>query len=174
MRHWKPRVPLSPLFIIDPMFEKSTFVGENRLAFLYANLSALDDDLKQRGGRLIVRRGDPTHVLRALLTESQASAIFAQEDISPFARKRDAKLVESLPLFLTGGLTVHPLNAVRKADGSAYTIYTPFRRAWRAQPFPGATNMSSAPERILVPPNIELQPIPREPRVGGWDTLSAR
>lgn len=55
--------------------------------------------------------------LERLLSETGADAIYAQEDVSPYARQRDTRIAENLPLRLVPGLTVHPLTAVLKADG---------------------------------------------------------
>ena len=54
-----------PLFIIDPFFEKSKYVGDKRRAFLWAGLRQLDVDLQARGSRLIVRyRPSPRRTAR--------------------------------------------------------------------------------------------------------------
>ena len=60
-----------PLFIVDPFFEKSEYVGQKRRAFLWAGLRRLDADLRERGGRLIVRYGRPQEVLTKILVESR-------------------------------------------------------------------------------------------------------
>ncbi|MFZ5918922.1 MAG: cryptochrome/photolyase family protein [Chloroflexota bacterium] len=147
-----------PAFILDPALLDSPYVGEKRLAFLLAGLRQLDADLRARGSRLVVRRGDPQVELAALMYESNAEAILAEEDFSPYARNRDAQMAERLPLRLTGGLTVHPPDAVLKADGAPYTVYTPFSRAWKALPLPSRPNLVAAPERL--PPVPDLLDLP--------------
>ncbi|MCB0120546.1 MAG: deoxyribodipyrimidine photo-lyase, partial [Anaerolineales bacterium] len=69
-----------PLFIVDPFFENSEYVGDKRRAFLWAGLRQLDADLQECGSRLIVRYGRPQQVLTDLLEESGAEAIFVEED----------------------------------------------------------------------------------------------
>ena len=46
-----------PVFILDPKLLSSPYVGPKRLAFLLEGLRVLDADLRERGSRLIVRRG---------------------------------------------------------------------------------------------------------------------
>jgi deoxyribodipyrimidine photo-lyase len=152
-----------PLFILDPRLLDSVYSGSKRLAFLFAGLRALDADLGQLGGRLVVRQGDPVQVLSEVVDESGAAAIFAEEDISPFARRRDARVAEALPLSLTGGLSVHPLDAVRKGDGEPYTVYTPFSKAWKALPRPGQADLLPAPASLTVPSGLGSLAIPDEP-----------
>src|SRR5512135_1773908 len=61
-----------PTFVIDPMLIESDRVGRQRLSWLAANLRALDRSLRERGSKLIVRRGDPAAELLALAKGSQA------------------------------------------------------------------------------------------------------
>ena len=126
-----------PVFVLDPKLLNSSYVGEKRLAFLYAGLRALDNDLRQRGSGLVVRSGDPVHVLTDLHREVGAGAILAEADHSPFARRRDQRAARRLPLHLTPGLTVHSPHEVVKADGTPYTVFTPFSKAWLGHPWPG-------------------------------------
>ncbi len=152
-----------PTFVIDPRLLESQVVGAKRLAFLFAGLRSLDADLQARGSRLIVRRGDPVEELRKLADESGATGVFAEEDVTPFARQRDRAVAEQLPLHLTGGLTVHPPDAVLKDDGSPYTVFTPFSKRWRALPLPRSGDILPAPDRIETPADLGNLPIPSQP-----------
>ena len=75
-----------PVFILDPGLVHSPALGEKRLGFLYSGLHSLDQDLRRRGNALVVRQGDPVEALRGLLEETGAQAIFAEADVSPYAR----------------------------------------------------------------------------------------
>ncbi len=152
-----------PVFVLDPALWRSPYVGEQRLAFLLGGLRALDADLRARGGRLIVRRGDPVQALAHLLAETGAEAIFAEADHAPYARQRDARAAAALPLRLTPGVTVQPPRAVLKRDRTPYTVYTPFSRAWLALPLPTASELLPAPEHIPTPAGIASEPLPELP-----------
>src|SRR5262245_38154301 len=54
-----------------------------RRAFLFRGLAELDDALRTRGPRLVVRSGRPADVLRAVLDETGASVVVAERDVSP-------------------------------------------------------------------------------------------
>lgn len=151
-----------PLFILDPVLLASPYSGEKRLAFLLGGLRQLAADLVKRGSRLIVRLGRPYDQLATVLAESGASAIFAEEDFSPYAHRRDAAIARDLPLRLVGGVTIHPPGAVLKADGSPYTVFTPFSRAWKTLPLPRPQAILPAPEYISTP-DLASEPIPTEP-----------
>jgi deoxyribodipyrimidine photo-lyase len=152
-----------PVFILDPALLSLSYVGDKRVAFLFGGLRQLDADLRARGSRLAVRRGEPLAELRALLGETGASSVFAEADFSPYAQRRDARVAESLPIHLTEGVTVHPPGAVLKADGAPYTVYTPFSRAWKALPLPSERDLLTAPTWLPAVPDVPSLPIPDSP-----------
>jgi deoxyribodipyrimidine photo-lyase len=152
-----------PVFVLDPTLLGAPDAGEKRVAFLFAGLRALDGDLRARGSRLIVRRGDPADELTALVATSGADAIFAEEDYRPYTRRRDARVAEALPLHVVGGLTVRPPEAVLKTDGTPYMVFTPYSRKWRDLPPPHAPEILPAPDYIVTSPDVQSLPIPEEP-----------
>ncbi|GAB4538685.1 MAG: deoxyribodipyrimidine photo-lyase [Anaerolineales bacterium] len=144
-----------PLFIIDPAFERSS---PRRKNFLYAGLYALDADLKKRGSYLVLRAGKPLKVLRGIMQETGASNIFVEEDYTPYARKRDAEISQELPLQLFAGQTTHHPEWVTKADGSPYTVYTPYSKKWK--PLLAEIHLLPAPERIPTRAGVGSDPLP--------------
>jgi len=70
-----------------------------------------------------------------------------------------------LPLRLISSLTVHPPSAIAKANGTPYTVFTPFSRAWKALMLPSTHSVPPAPECIRTPANIRSEAIPGEPRL---------
>ncbi|MCU0501204.1 MAG: DNA photolyase family protein, partial [Anaerolineae bacterium] len=141
--------------------------SEKRLAFLFGGLRALDADLRARGSRLIVRRGDPATELARLVSETGATAVFAEEDVWPYARRRDTAVAALAPLRLTAGLTIHPSDVVRKADGGVYTVFTPYSRAWKALPPPRRSDLLTpqhlASQRLGPAVDLASLPIPDKP-----------
>lgn len=154
--------PLLPVFVLDPRLMQHP--AEPRQAFLLAGLRRLDEDLRARDSRLVVRAGDPLEELARLRSEVQTGDIYALEDTSPYGRRRDERVSRALPLRLFTGITVHPPQAVRKPDGGIYTVFTPFSKAWKALPLPGLSGR--APERLPAPPGLAglaSMPLPDSP-----------
>ncbi len=149
-----------PVFILDPALLSRP--APKRQAFLFNGLRALDADLRQRGSYLVVRSGEPVEVLRSLLAESDARTVYAEEDYSPYSRQRDRQVSRELPLQLVLGQTVQHPEFVKKADGSPYTVYTPYAKAWKAM-LPGSIHMVSAPARIQTPAGIRTETILEAP-----------
>jgi deoxyribodipyrimidine photo-lyase len=145
-----------PVYILDPAFDSSSTRRKN---FLYEGLHALDKNLRERGSYLLIRRGKPINVLMRLFEEINAEVIFAEEDFTPYARKRDLEIEHHLPLHLVNGQTVHHPNAALKADGTPYRVYTPYSKAWKAK-LPAKLNLYPAPEQINTPKGIKSEPLP--------------
>jgi deoxyribodipyrimidine photo-lyase len=147
-----------PVFILDPKLLSSRYVGEKRRAFLFAGLQALKADLQAHGTDLVIRRGDPRQALSDLNREVGAVEIFAQEDFSPYARARDRRVGEELPLRLTPGEVVHHPRLVLKDDGTPYTVYTPFSKKWRTLQLPDL--LPPVPDQIPAPAGVLSEPVP--------------
>jgi deoxyribodipyrimidine photo-lyase len=116
------------LFVIDPnLWDR---VALRRRTQLSAHLAALDTDLAAYGGRLKVRRGDPAAVIPA---EAGAhSQIYWNEDVSPFAVRRDTAVrtllqVEAVTFH---GSLVHSPGSILTKGGDVYRVFTPFWRTW--------------------------------------------
>jgi len=75
------------LFVIDPRLFQP---GTRRSDHLLHQLRALDTDLAQRGGRLLVRKGDPAAVVATEARSEAAGAVYWNRDVSPYSRRRDA------------------------------------------------------------------------------------
>ena len=120
-----------PLFVVDPAFERS---GHPRRAFMADCLRALDESM---GGSLVYRHGDPAQVVPALAAEVGALDVFVTRDYGPYGRARDAAVGAALG---RAGARLHgigtpyavPPGDVNKADGTAYAVFTPFSKMWRA------------------------------------------
>jgi deoxyribodipyrimidine photo-lyase len=121
-----------PVFILDPSLLNSDQLAPARKQFLFDSLADLDARLRERGGRLILRRGDPARELSRLVRETQADAVYFHRDYTPYARARDARVTDALNAL---GVRVETFDdnylsapeQVLKDDGAPYTVYTRFR-----------------------------------------------
>src|SRR5579875_461437 len=133
--------PVVPVFIWSPEEEGCWRPGSASRWWLHQSLARLDASLRQRGSRLIIRRGPPLAALRALLDETGATAVYWNRRYEPaiVARDRDVKstlrgdgrLVESF----NGSLLFEPW-AVRTQGDKPYRVFSPFWRACLARPQP--------------------------------------
>lgn len=152
-----------PVFILDPVLLDGPTASATRTAFLFDGLRALDGELHARGSRLVVRRGRPVDELRRLSAETGATAIFAEEDYSVYARRRDIEVAAVLPLVMAGSTAVRPPGLVIKSDGTPYTVFTPFSRAWLGLGPLGAEDLLLAPDALADPGDAGGESIPELP-----------
>jgi deoxyribodipyrimidine photo-lyase len=151
-----------PVFIFDPRLLQGRHFSPARLKFLLANLESLDKRLREFGSRLIIRTGEPAGVLRALVEQTGAAAVHASRDISPFAIARDTAVAEALtvPLRLFEDALIQPPEAVTKADGTPYTVFTPFYRAWQGLPAPEPDERRLRPVDFADVASVDSEPLP--------------
>jgi deoxyribodipyrimidine photo-lyase len=146
-----------PVFILDPKLLGSPYVGQNRVAFLFEGLRKLEYELRMRGSGLVLMHGDPLVVLQNLYQKTDAQAIFAEADGSPYAKRRDEQVSHELPLKLTHGTTIHPRQDLLKQNGIPYTVFTLFKRRWESLPFP--EKPSPVPQNLPGLPELDTMSV---------------
>lgn len=122
-----------PVFIYSEDEEQSAAPGAASKWWLHHSLVALAASLEQRGGRLIVRRGNAAEVIDELLKETKACGVYWNRRYEPTIVKRDQAVKETLK---SKGLIAASSNSallfepwqVATAVGKPYTVFTPF---WR-------------------------------------------
>ena len=143
-----------PLFVFDPKLLRGRFRSHGRTAWMLECLEALDGELRARGGRLVVRRGRPQTEVRAVAAEVGARAVHVSDDVTGFARARDARVEQALArdgvaLVRHPGLYVADVPRIRTGSGGPYTVYSPFLKAWKAQE---RRPVERAPREIAMAP----------------------
>jgi deoxyribodipyrimidine photo-lyase len=115
-----------PLFIMDDQVANKS--GANRQAYLAKTLRALDASLNEK---LLVISGDPSKVLKDVMSRYGATSVHVSTDYTPYGVARDAKVIENgIELIHSGSSYAVAPGRVRKSDETPYRVYTPFYRAW--------------------------------------------
>jgi deoxyribodipyrimidine photo-lyase len=110
------------------------------------------------GSRLVVVRGRSVEVVPALARLWKADRVVAQRWTEPFARERDRRVQEALgvPLTLFEGETLAAPGAVQTREGRAFSVFTPFSRAFReriavGRPLPAPAGLPPLPADVRTP-----------------------
>eukprot|EP00186_Timspurckia_oligopyrenoides_P000999 CAMPEP_0182450686 /NCGR_PEP_ID=MMETSP1172-20130603/42934_1 /TAXON_ID=708627 /ORGANISM="Timspurckia oligopyrenoides, Strain CCMP3278" /LENGTH=541 /DNA_ID=CAMNT_0024648381 /DNA_START=39 /DNA_END=1664 /DNA_ORIENTATION=+ len=108
-----------PVFTLDPYFLDPEKVGAVRLSFLLESLCDLDLNLKKFGSALLLLKGSPDSVLIDFLQSKNASALYFERDSEPYAKKRDAEIVQlceksNVKVFTEHGHTLFDLEYLLK------------------------------------------------------------
>ena len=151
-----------PLFVLDDALLRGPCGAPNGLSFLLDCLRDLDGSLRERGGRLVLRRGDPVAEALRVARESKASAIHLSDDYSAYARRRCERLAArceraGLSLRVHPGLTVVEPGELVPAGGDHYRVFTPYWRGWSEQP---RRRPDAAPRRLSLPAGVRVGRIP--------------
>jgi len=126
--------PVLPVFILDDAILAQP-IEPRRLRLLRTALEDLEQQLRRRGGLLLVRRGDAPRELNRVAEEADAWGVYLNRDHTPYARRRDARATRGLQM--TGVVTqtfddlmlVSPQVMVG-ADGLPPADFDDFSRAW--------------------------------------------
>ena len=164
-----------PVYIHHPQGDGEWAPGAASDAWRARSLRALDADLRARGSRLQVLRGDPAMLLPRLAAATGARAVRWNRRYEPAAEARDAGIKRALRAdgvdarSHNGALLFEPWQVATQA-GDPYKVFTPFWRAalqqWRLPALADAPDALPAPpalEGALEPDALALAPRP------GWD-----
>jgi deoxyribodipyrimidine photo-lyase len=158
-----------PLFVLDEVLLAGRSGTPNRIAFLLDSLRDLDQSLRERGAKLLIRRGDPVEAAVEVGRLARADAIHVAEDVSGYAHRRQERLEEAcrdagIALRAFSGITVVPPGELVPAGGDHYRVFTPYWRVWRSRARPGVL---AAPRVLRLPSGLPVGRIPPHRRLAG-------
>jgi len=130
-------LPVVPVFIFDPAI-LAQFPNPNdaRLTFIHRCLTELDREFRKFNSSLQVYVSSPEVVFGQLASKYPIHAVFTNTDYEPSAILRDQKVTQMLQ---NKGIEFHGFkdqivfhqNEIVKANGSPYTVFTPYSKKWK-------------------------------------------
>ena len=142
-----------PVFIFDRSLLLHPETGSGRVRFMLSCLASLDRDLRTRGGRLILRTGNPVKLLPQLVKATGAEGIYSYLDFERiYGRVRDARLNQALR---KEGLKIRwfePQGTVPQLIS-----YPAYRQQWYQQM---RSPQVPTPQTVNVPPDIASDDLP--------------
>jgi deoxyribodipyrimidine photo-lyase len=164
-----------PVFIWAPEEEGDWPPGAASRWWLHHSLAALDADLRQRGSRLVIRRGPTADTLCTLLGETGSDRVVWNRRYEPAAITRDAAVkreIERTRSF-NGALLREPWTMPGRG-GDGYRVFTPYWRALQSGGVPEPPLPAPAvPASGAWPESLEIGALGLLPSIP-WDTgLSA-
>ncbi len=126
--------PILAVYILEDGDSDPWAPGGASRWWLHHSLKALDQSLKTLGNSLILRRGRPQEVLRELVTETSAAAVYCTSLTEPHALKIDSELKHILNELGTGfraldGNLIFPPESIATKNGEPFKVFTPFYKA---------------------------------------------
>ena len=164
---------LASVFVLDDALLHRHREAHPRLRFLEACLRGLGHTLEAASGRLIVLRGDPRRCLPAFARACRASLVTWNRDYSPYAKRRDRAVRlalerEGVEVREYKDRIVFEGQEIRTGKGEAYSVYTPYRRAWWRRYGAERPDATRTPARL--PPCVDAGPLDDLP-IGSLDAL---
>jgi deoxyribodipyrimidine photo-lyase len=154
-----------PLFVLDDRVRAAGFMTPNRAAFLAGCLAALDEALRERGGRLVLRSGDVVEQVCRVAEETGAGEVHVAGDASGFAQRREERLRTALArrvLRVHGGaVAAVPPGAVTPGRKGHFAVFGAYFRRWADT---GVRRPLEAPRRVTVP-DVRSDPLPDASRL---------
>ena len=141
--------PVIPVYVLDDHAPRQWKMGGASRWWLHHSLRSLDNDLREKGSRLILRRGRSIDQIIQIAEETGARRVHALHHYEPWWRNAEKAIAKKLDLCLHDGALLLPPGAVRTGTGTSYRIYTPFARAVMEHMPPAAP--VPAPSRIDGP-----------------------
>ena len=156
-----------PVYVLDDETAKHRKMGAASRWWLHHSLVALDEALRAKGSRLILRRGKSDDVLAEVAQEVGATRVHALHHYEPWWRNAERAVADQLDLILHDGNYLAPAGSVTTGAGQPYKIFTPFWRALREQ-LPPAAPLPS-PGRLDAPGSW-----PQSDKLDDWNLLPTR
>lgn len=148
------------IFIIDPQQLQSD-ASVNQSAF-FASVLHFKETLAKDDITLLIQSGSVTDVVAEIKTKAPSvSDIYLNFDERGYGRKRDQQTIRYLSQEL--GIIAHPFldftltsaSSIKKQDGSAYQIFTPYYKKWlpskKDQPLPVLASTAIRNKQVAEP-----------------------
>ena len=131
--------PVLPVLVIDRALHARLASSPRRAAFYCKAVNALDADLRERGSRLVVRRGNAGPAIKSLARGSGASAVVWSASYDATGMHADRQLqshLEEAGLRASAvpdasAITPEESTAARPSTGEGYRSFTAYHHTWR-------------------------------------------
>lgn len=138
-----------PCFIFSPeQIDDNPYRSDHCLQFMLESLEDLEEQIKEKGGKLYYFYGPPHEVVEKCLKKLPIDHVVANRDYTPYSHKRDEKIGAickkyKVPFTLCDDALLHLPEATIKADKKPYTLFTPyFKNASRLKVDPPQKNQT--------------------------------
>ncbi|KOS05003.1 deoxyribodipyrimidine photolyase [Flavobacterium akiainvivens] len=124
-----------PVFIFDKNILEELPKDDARVTFIMSLLEGFNSEFKKHSRSLAVFYDTPENVFKHLLKDHDITALYANRDYEPYARKRDKAVYEvlqekNIPFKSFKDQVIFEKSEVVKDNGEPYSVYTPYKNRW--------------------------------------------
>lgn len=161
------------LFVLDEQNDDWAPGGAAKW-WLHHSLQHLKQDIEQRGGTLVLQRGDSSQIIAELVSKLNISHVFWNRAYDPRSVSRDTDIKAGLKasgvvVDTFNGTLLHEPWTVKTKTGGVFKVFTPF---WRAElALPEVAFPLPSPDSI---PGIEKKTAVASDSLEDWDLLPTK
>lgn len=127
--------PVVPVFIFDKHILQELPGNDARVGFIHECLNSINDEFQKMGSSLLCLHDEPLKAWTRLLEQFDIAEVYTNKDYEPYARERDEQIKKLLNgnginFFSFKDQVIFEEGEVLKADGTPYTVFTPFKNKW--------------------------------------------
>jgi deoxyribodipyrimidine photo-lyase len=121
-----------PCFIFNPLqVENFTYRSDNALLFMVESLFDLKKSFDKIKKKLYIFSGKPEEIVEEICKKLSISALFLNEDYTPFSRKRDEEIKKvcdkyHVEFLQKSDYVLHSPIKIIKEDGRSYEVFTSY------------------------------------------------
>lgn len=164
------------LYVVDGSHKHWKHRNGDRLRFKLNAVKSLRQNLRELGGDLLVRTGNPTEVMTEICGKADVDSVFWNHGYEPYERRRDRGVTEGLN---QNGINVstfkdhviHEKNEILTNDGNPYEVFSYYAQKWRSRPSPRPAKPVT---NVEVPEDLEAGDVPSVQELGLETTLEHR
>jgi deoxyribodipyrimidine photo-lyase len=126
-----------PLFIFDThILNDLKNKKDKRVDFIHQSLQKIQEKLLAVGSSLYIVNDTPQKAFEKITHEFAVKAVYANHDYEPSAIERDEKIAKylqskNIAFHTFKDQVIFEKNEVLKADGTPYTVFTPYSKIWK-------------------------------------------
>lgn len=129
-------LPILVLFIFDTnILNDLDDPYDARITFIHNQITTINNQLKDKGSRLLVKHGSPQEVWSQLIKEYAIHEVFANHDYEPYACERDHSIAqllkkEEIKFKTFKDQVLLEKSEVVKENNNPYVVFTPYSKQW--------------------------------------------
>ena len=128
------------VFCLDPGILEGDDIAPARVTYMIGSLAELQESYKSAGSELLILQGKPEKAIPKLAKALEATAVYWNQDVEPYAKERDSSVADALDKedietrFDFWDQLMNDPDSIRTGGGDPYKVFTPFWRNWIDKP----------------------------------------
>lgn len=125
-----------PIFIFDTSIINILDKDDARITFIYAQLTLINEKLKEKGKKIAIFHGKPLDIFIELTNKYTIKNVYCNHDYEKYAIERDLSIQkflnkQNISFFSYKDQVIFEKDEVVKDDNKPYLVFTPYSNKWK-------------------------------------------